>query len=186
MNDVNNVVRNALHFGLFFLGGLYSVFISLFLVSPRYDKLGEVFVNFWLCFLFTLRNGTVFWGIGLAAVVGGLFAWGYAFAQKKWRTGAPENFKKIKLLIITILWLGGMLSFQPLSQSAREHNLGMLPPLVIDANNDGRPDKWVYQDVNKRLVEIDYDRNGDGKADIFEYYGKNGKLIRKTVLKIRY
>jgi hypothetical protein len=186
MNIDRSASKNALHFGLFFIGGLYSVFISLFLVSPRYDKLGEVFVNFWLCFLFTLRNGTVFWGIGLAAVVGGLFAWGYAFAQKKWRTGAPENFKKIKLLIITILWLGGMLSFQPLSQSAREHNLGMLPPLVIDANNDGRPDKWVYQDVNKRLVEIDYDRNGDGKADIFEYYGKNGKLIRKTVLKIRY
>jgi len=185
MNFDGGFKKTAVQFGLSFLGGLYSVFISLLMVLPHYDSVAKTWGGIASYFFYTLRNGTAFWGIGLAIVAGIFFGWCYTRAQKKWQGTEAGKLKKLKMLIIVFLWFAGMLSFQPLSRIAREHNLGRLPVVEVDENNDGKTDKWIHRDVNQRLVEIDYDRNGDGKADVFEYYGKNGELTRKTVLKLK-
>lgn len=54
-------------------------------------------------------------------------------------------------------------------------------PIVIriDANSDGKVDKWIHEEKKSKTIEID--TNYDGVPDIKEYY-QNGKLVKKEIV----
>lgn len=77
----------------------------------------------------------------------------------------------IVLCILLGVWLN-IIVFRALT------NVGLSRPIVvkIDANGDGKVDKWIYEERGDKTIEVDTDY--DGIPDVREYY-KNKRLIKR-------
>jgi antitoxin component YwqK of YwqJK toxin-antitoxin module len=51
----------------------------------------------------------------------------------------------------------------------------------IDANEDGRPDRWEYYDEAGKLLKVGFSRKDDGKPDAWAYAGADGSVERVEV-----
>ncbi len=172
--------RTAAHFALCFIGGMYLVFIlAIFIPFPRgyfLQALGTAL----LLAVFSFFNGTILLGAVIAVILGSLCAKWFLGIQTR-RTDLPgKKIKRIKLVFCLGLSALGILLLVPIY-----HSVGYLlnqreQTWEVDTDKNGKTDKWIHQDMQYNLREIDYDTDGDGKADIFEYYDKRGQLKQRT------
>ena len=176
----NTFRRTAGRFALCFMAGMYLVFVlAVFIPFPK-GYFPQALGTALLLAVFSLFNGTILLGAFIAVILGMLCAkWFLAICRRK--TGLSEKkTKRIKLTFCLGLAALGILLLVPIYHLAG--SMGSLRKQVggVDMNGDGKIDKWIHQDINYNLLEIDYDTDGDGKADLFEYYNKRGQLKQRT------
>jgi len=177
--------KTAAQFGLCFLGGMYLVFLlAIFIPFPKGYFLEALGMALLLMF-FSFLNGTILLG-ALIAIVLGIICAKWFLCIKNRQPALPEkNIRRIKfvfnlgLLVLGILLLVPVYHFVGYLLNHREQ------VWEVDIDRNGKIDKWVHQDMQYNLKEIDYDTDGDGKADVFEYYEKNGKLKQRTKQELR-
>lgn len=94
------------------------------------------------------------------------------------------NKKKFNVMLILTSFISvvmGLLFFRPTDRFVRKFISGKERIGTVDTNGDGKPDKWVHDDIYGRLIELDYDTNFDGKTDVWEYYRRNRQLYKRVV-----
>jgi membrane-bound ClpP family serine protease len=177
--------KTAAQCGVCFLGGMYFVFIlAIFIPFPKGYFLEALGMALLLLF-FSFLNGTILLGAVIAVILGVICA--KLFLRIKNRQPAlPErNIRRIKFVFNLGLLALGILLLVPIYHFVEALRDFGEQVGEVDMNGDGRVDKWIHQDMNYNLREIDYDIDGDGKADVFEYYDKNGKMKQRTTQKLK-
>lgn len=87
---------------------------------------------------------------------------------------------KVQFLIVAALGLLSACSEAPQEgriQAEYDKTTGKLSQLTLDVKKDGKPNIHSYMDGTK-FVRIEIDANEDGRIDRWEYYGPNQKLER--------
>lgn len=177
--------KTAFQFALCFLAGMYLVFVlAIFIPFPKGYFLQAVGMALLLA-VFSLFNGTILLGAVIAAILGMVCSKWFLSIKNRLPGLAEKKIRRIKLLFYSGLLILGVFLLVPVY-----HFVGFLLSQrvqiwEVDTDRNGRTDKWIYQDMQYNLHEIDYDTDGDGKADIFEYYDKRGQLKQRTTERIK-
>src|SRR5262245_66170396 len=48
----------------------------------------------------------------------------------------------------------------------------------VDADQDGKIDRWEYYDANRKLEKVGVSRANDGREDAWSYFGPDGTVLR--------
>ncbi len=173
-------LKAAVIAGISTFGGMAILFPLMLIIDGMRDlkNFGEILTTFVI-----LLGYFIFFGTGVIGLLEAVLIAAVVYFIFKFLVPNNATKKQLRVLTITIAVICaiiGLLSFSPIDKFMRELMFGKEHVGTVDANRDGKPEKWVHNDIYDRLTEVDYDTNLDGKPDVWEYY-KNSEVYKKEI-----